>query len=91
MELSDQTARQFYQEVKANPNRARFGFGRKAAIINVDLQKSYTNVEEFKTAYETDPKQLDYVNQISNAAREKHLPVVWTRVQVPMCGDATAT
>ncbi len=80
MELSDQTARQFYQEVKANPNRARFGFGRKAAIVNVDLQKAYTNVEEFKTAYETDPKQLDYVNQISNAAREKHLPVVWTRV-----------
>ncbi len=80
MEHSDKTAREFYEEIKANPSRARFGFGRKAAIVNVDLQKAYTSVEEFKTAYETDPHQLDYVNQISNAAREKQLPVVWTRV-----------
>ncbi|MDP6708684.1 MAG: isochorismatase family protein [Alphaproteobacteria bacterium] len=80
MELSDKTPRQFYEEIKANPNRARFGFGRKAAIVNVDIQKAYTAVDEFKTAYETDPGQLDYVNQISDAAREKRLPVVWTRV-----------
>ncbi|MDP7693680.1 MAG: isochorismatase family protein, partial [Vicinamibacterales bacterium] len=44
------------------------------------LQKAYTRGDEFKTAYETDPGQLDYINQISNAAREKGLPVVWTRV-----------
>ena len=80
MELSDKTPRQFYEEIKANPSRARFGFGRKAAIVNVDLQKAYTSVDEFKTAYETDPHQIDHVNQISNAAREKRLPVVWTRV-----------
>ncbi len=36
MELSDLTPRQYYEQVKANPARARFGFGRKAAIINVD-------------------------------------------------------
>lgn len=80
MQTSDQTAREFYAEIKANPARARFGFGRKAAIVNVDLQKAYTSVDEFKTAYETDPKQLDYVNQISDMAREKRLPVVWSRV-----------
>ena len=80
MELSDKTPRQFWEEINANPTRARFGFGRKAAIVNVDLQKAYTSVDQFKTAYETDPKQLDHVNRISEAARAKRLPVVWTRV-----------
>ena len=28
MELSDKTARQIWDDVKANPNRARFGFGK---------------------------------------------------------------
>ena len=87
MDLSDETPRQFYQAIKANPARARFGFGRKAAIVNVDLQKAYTSVGEFKTAYETDPKQLDYVNQISKLARDKRLPVVWTRVGYMENGD----
>ena len=80
MELSDKTPRQFFEEIKANPSRARFGFGRKAAVVNVDLQKAYTSVGEFVTAYETDPHQIDYVNRISEGAREKRLPVVWTRV-----------
>ena len=62
MEQSDKSARQLYQEIKDKPTRPRFGFGRKVAIINVDLQKSYTNVGEFLTAYETGPKQMDYVN-----------------------------
>ena len=87
MELSDQTPREFYEAIKANPTRARFGFGRKAAIVNVDLQKAYTSVDEFKTAYETDPKQMDYVNQISNQARDKRLPVVWSRVGYRDLGD----
>jgi len=65
MELSDKTARQLFQEVKANPTRKRFGFGRKPALINIDLQKAYTAVGEFATAYETDPKQMEYVNQLA--------------------------
>ena len=80
MEASDKTPREYYEEIKANPNRARFGFGAKPAIVNIDLQKAYTLVGEFKTAYETDPKQLDYVNDVSNLARSKGLPVVWTHV-----------
>ena len=56
MELSDKTARQLYEEIKARPTRARFGFGRMPAIVNVDLQKVYTAVGEFVTAYENDPK-----------------------------------
>ena len=55
MEHSDKTARQLYEEIKARPTRPRFGFGRKAALVNIDLQKSYTNVGEFVTAYVSDP------------------------------------
>jgi hypothetical protein len=32
------------------------------------------------TAYEIDPKQLAYVNQLAELARTKGLPVVWTYV-----------
>ncbi|HJM91690.1 MAG: isochorismatase family protein [Alphaproteobacteria bacterium] len=87
METSDKSARQLYEEIKANPTRPRFGFGRKAAIINIDLQKAYTNVGEFATAYETDPKQMDYVNEISDLARSKNLPVVWTYVAYMGSGE----
>ncbi len=80
MQLSDQTARQYFEEVQARPTRAKFGFGDKAAIVNIDLQKAYTAVGEFATAYETDPKQLDYINEISDIARSKGLPVIWTYV-----------
>jgi maleamate amidohydrolase len=87
MELSDKTARQLFQEVKANPTRKRFGFGRKPALINVDLQNAYTKVGEFITAYETNPKQLQYVNQLAAAFRAKSLPVVWTYVAYMESGE----
>ena len=87
METSDKSARQLYEEIKANPTRPRFGFGRKAAVINIDLQKAYTNVGEFVTAYETDPKQMDYINVISDLARSKNLPVVWTYVAYMDSGE----
>jgi nicotinamidase-related amidase len=80
MELSNKTARQMFEEIKGKPIRARFGFGRKPALVNVDLQKAYTAVGEFVTAYETDPKQLTYVNELAELARGKGLPVVWTYV-----------
>jgi nicotinamidase-related amidase len=80
MESSTLTPRQYWEQIKAVPGRARFGFGRKAAIINIDLQRAYTDTKSFKTAYETDPKQIDYVNEISGLARSKGLPVVWTYV-----------
>lgn len=80
MELSNKTARELYYEVKANPTRARFGFGEKAAIVNIDLQKAYTAVNEFKTAYETDPNQIQYINEINHLARAKKLPIVFTYV-----------
>ena len=81
MELSDKTAREIFEDVRANPARKRFGFGNKIAIVNVDPQKAYTRPDLFpKTGYITDPKQAHYINEISKAARQKQLPVIWTRV-----------
>jgi nicotinamidase-related amidase len=83
------TARQIFDEVMANPARRKFGFGSKLAIVNVDFQRAYTDVEAFSTAYETDPRQIDYVNNISSLARAKGMPVVWTRVAYKAdAGDA---
>ncbi len=81
MTLSDKSARQIFEDVRANPARTAFGFGKKIAIVNVDPQKSYTRPDLFpKTSYVTDPNQMEYINQISNLAREKGFPVVWTHV-----------
>ncbi len=87
MEKSDLTPRQYYEHIKANPNRARFGFGRKAALINIDLQKAYTAIGEFKTAYETDPNQIEYINRLAETARSKKLPVIWTHVAYMQSGE----
>ncbi len=87
MELSAKSARELFQEIKKNPTRKRFGFGLRPALINVDLQKAYTCVGEFVTAYETDPKQLEYVNQLAKAFREKNCPVVWTYVAYMESGE----
>lgn len=80
MQTSDLTARQYWAEVKSNPNRAKFGFGEKAAIINIDLQRAYTDIDAYPTAYRTDPRQLDYVNELAALARARNMPVIWTYV-----------
>jgi len=78
---SAKTAREIFEDVRANPNRARFGFGEKLAIVNVDPQKAYTRPDLFpKTGYVTDPDQLHHINKISKIARARGLPVVWTHV-----------
>jgi nicotinamidase-related amidase len=87
MELSDKTARQIFEAYKANPTRKRFGFGKVPALINIDLQKAYTAVGEFTTAYETNPLQLEYVNALAAAFRSKGFPVVWTYVAYMDSGE----
>lgn len=87
MEESNQTARQLYSQIKANPTRKRFGFGRTPALINIDLQKAYTCVGEFATAYQTDPKQLDYVNDLAAEFRARGFPVIWTYVAYMESGE----
>lgn len=81
MARSPQTARELYEEVKANPARARFGFGTKLAVVNIDFQQAYTRPDLFpKTAYVTDPDQIAHVNRISALARARSMPVIWTQV-----------
>ena len=87
METSQKTAREIYQDLKSNLSRKRFGFGEKAILVNVDLQKAYTRPDLFKTAYETDPKQLIYVNELAEKFRNLGWPVVWTYVAYMESGE----
>lgn len=80
MQTSELTPREYWAEVKANPNRAKFGFGKKAAIVNIDLQRAYTDIDAFATAYQTHPQQIEFINAISTVARSKGMPVIWTHV-----------
>jgi nicotinamidase-related amidase len=90
MVRSSKTARELFDEVRANPSRAKFGFGSKAALVNVDFQQAYTRPDLFpKTAYVTDPNQISFVNGLASALRAKQMPVVWTRVSYKAdSGDA---
>jgi maleamate amidohydrolase len=88
MQLSDLSARQLYVQLKATPPRPRFGFGRRAALVNVDLQRAYTDVAAFPaSAYETDPRQAEYVNALAALSRRQGFPVVWTHVAYLPSGE----
>jgi maleamate amidohydrolase len=80
MITTDKTARQLYAEVRANPQRVPFGFGNKAVLVNIDVQQAYTRTDLFKTAYESDPRQIEYINRLSASFRRLGWPVVWTTV-----------
>ncbi|MDE1149966.1 MAG: isochorismatase family protein [Azospirillaceae bacterium] len=90
MVREEKTARQLYEQVKANPARAKFGFGQRLAIVNIDFQQAYTRPDLFpKTAYVTDPDQIAHTNALSAAARAAGMPVIWTRVAYKAdAGDA---
>lgn len=87
METSNKTAREIWADIKANPQRARFGYGRKAVLVNIDFQCAYTRVDEFKTAYETDPRQIEHVNALAQRFRALGWPVVWTHVAYAESGE----
>jgi len=80
MITSDKTAKEIFHEVMQNPQRVPFGFGKKAILVNVDPQNAYTRTDLYKTAYETDPRQLEYVNALAKRFRTMNWPVVWTHV-----------
>lgn len=89
MESSNLTAREYWEQVKARPNRAKFGFGKRPALVNIDVQRAYTDLDAFKTAYQTDPRQIEYINRLAALCREHKLPVVWTYVAyLPSAEDA---
>lgn len=80
MEISNKTARELYLEIKSNPSRKRFGFGEKAALVNIDFQNAYTRLDEFASAYETDSRQIEHTNSLAALMRERGWPVIWTYV-----------
>lgn len=80
MVCEDKTAREYFNELLAASDRPNFEYGEKMAILNVDVQQSYTRTDLFKTAYETDPRQIEYINTISALARARGMPVVWSQV-----------
>ncbi|CAN5484778.1 isochorismatase family protein [soil metagenome] len=90
MVCEGKTARELYAQVKANPARARFGFGKKLAVVNIDFQQAYTRPDLFpKTAYVTDPEQIAWTNRISALARAAGMPVIWSHVAYKAdAGDA---
>ncbi|WP_108259606.1 isochorismatase family protein [Mangrovicoccus ximenensis] len=87
MELSEMTARQMFEHLRANPARPRYGFGTRPMLINVDLQCAYTQPDTYVTAYETDPRQTEHVNRLAAETRRLGLPVVWTYVAFSPSGD----
>ena len=80
MVCDGRTAREIFAETLANPGRRKFGFGERLAVVNVDFQNAYTRLDEFATAYETDPRQIEHTNTISRLARAAGMPVIWTHV-----------
>jgi maleamate amidohydrolase len=87
METTTKTAKEIYFEVQANPARKRFGFGNKAVLVNIDVQRAYTRPDLFKTAYETDPNQMHYINALAQRFRQLEWPVVWTHVAYMESGE----
>lgn len=83
----DKTARQLWQALKAAPTRRRFGFGRRAVLVNIDLQCAYTEPHRYPTAYETDPRQIEHVNALAEAFRARGWPVVWTYIAYLPSGE----
>ncbi|SDB18279.1 isochorismatase family protein [Belnapia rosea] len=80
------TARQLYAALRAEA-RPRFGFGQRAALVNVDVQCAYTRPADYVTAYETDPDQILHMNSLAALCRARRLPVVWTYVAYLPSGE----
>lgn len=80
MQLSNKTAREMFEDLRATTADRRYGFGKRPMLVNVDVQCAYTSVGTYVTAYDNDPLQIDYINKLTALARSKHLPVYWTYV-----------
>jgi maleamate amidohydrolase len=88
MQVSALTPREWWAHIKTQPGRAKFGFGQKAALVHVDLQRAYTD-RSFATAYETDPRQIEFCNVLSQLTRSRGWPVVFSYVAyAPDAADA---
>lgn len=77
---SDKTMREIFEDYRRAPRLPEFGIGKRVALLNVDLQRRYTDTASFPTAYEADPQQLPLVNELARVVRGLGMPVIWTYV-----------
>ncbi|MCB1387602.1 MAG: isochorismatase family protein [Rhodobacteraceae bacterium] len=77
---TDKTSKQIFHDYKAAPRVPERGLGDKIALINVDLQRRYTDTENFPTAYTGHPRQFEGVNALAEAVRRLGGPVFWAYV-----------
>lgn len=77
---SDKTSKQIFEEWQAAPRLPDFGMGARVCLINVDLQRRYTDTATFSSAYDGHPSQFEAVNRLAAAVRAMAMPVVWTYV-----------
>lgn len=80
MITSDKTIKEIFQDYQRAPKVPNFSMGKRVALLNVDLQRRYTDTATFSSAYEADPEQLPLVNELSRTVRRLGMPVVWTYV-----------
>jgi maleamate amidohydrolase len=84
---TDKTAKQIFRDYQANPRVHERGLGARAALLNIDLQRRYTDTGTFTSAYKGDARQFDAVNQLASAVRGQGLPVIWTYVAYLPSGE----
>ena len=68
------------QQVKANPNRAKFGFGKRRPS-SISTCSAPTRIwTPSRPPTRPTRSQIDYINELSALARSKNMPVIWTYV-----------
>ncbi len=80
MQRIGKTPEEYFRAWQVSSSLKPFGIGRRVALVNVDLQRRYTDTATFATAYDGDPQQLQKVNALARAVRALDMPVVWTYV-----------
>lgn len=77
---TDKTSKQIFRDWQAAPRVPERGMGDRIALINVDLQRRYTDMAAFPSAYDGHPRQFEAVNALAAAVRGLNMPVIWTYV-----------
>lgn len=77
---TDKTSKQIFRDYQAAPKVPERGLGHRIALINVDLQRRYTDTATFPTAYDGHPRQFEGVNALAAAVRMLGGPVIWAYV-----------
>lgn len=77
---TDKTSKQIFRDYQAAPRVPERGLGQRIALINVDLQRRYTDTASFPTAYDGHPRQFEGVNALAAAVRMLGGPVIWAYV-----------